>query len=61
LASASLGVGAIRLGMLARQLETAATRAPEQDLRRLVEAVAAAQHNARAGIGRCLAGEEAIA
>ncbi len=61
LASASLGVGAIRLGILARQLETAAPGAPEPELRRLVDAVAAAQRNTQAEIGQCLAAEENVA
>jgi HPt (histidine-containing phosphotransfer) domain-containing protein len=61
LASASLGVGAMRLGLLARQLETTAHRAPAQELRRLAETVAAAQRDASVEIGRCLAVEEAIA
>jgi signal transduction histidine kinase/CheY-like chemotaxis protein/HPt (histidine-containing phosphotransfer) domain-containing protein len=61
LASASLGVGAIRLGLLARQLEVAAAHRPEPDLRRSAEAVASASHEARAAIDECLSAEESVA
>ncbi len=61
LAGASLGVGAIRLGMLARQLETAAPGAPEPELSRLAQAIVAAHREVQAEISRCLAVEETVA
>lgn len=54
LASASLAVGAMRLGMLSRQLEAAAPRASEPELHRLTEDVATASRDAQAAIRQCL-------
>jgi signal transduction histidine kinase/CheY-like chemotaxis protein/HPt (histidine-containing phosphotransfer) domain-containing protein len=61
LASASLAVGAMRLGMLGRQLETAAPCEPDTELRRLVNALAAASHDAQAAIRQCLRTRETVA
>ena len=55
LASASLAVGATHLGMLGRELETAAPHASPTELRRIVEAVIAASRAARAAITDAIA------
>ncbi|HEY1933570.1 MAG TPA: ATP-binding protein [Acetobacteraceae bacterium] len=61
LASASLAVGAMRLGTLARSLETAAPHAPWAELRHLADAVAAASCGARQAIELRIGAPEPVA
>ena len=60
LASASLAVGAARLGWLGRRLEAAAEEAPAAELRALADAVVSAWHDARREIGGFVAEPEAV-
>jgi putative two-component system response regulator len=61
LASESLAVGAMRLGTLVRKLEAGVPEAPENELRRLVEAVTAASRGAQEAITRYISTSESAA